>query len=183
METVTRPRLALGLDFFDAATVFDDVHTRYAFDRKDPKTGEVRSRAIGHTNEGVLLVVAFAERTARMETNLFGLFRHEKRKGPKEKPMKKTPGPNVVDPDNPPLTGKQLEHVRKGIPNTRAIRHQLKMTQGEFARAFGFSLSSVRDWEQGRHAPDTNTVSYLRTIAFEPERVLQIRKDARLAPT
>lgn len=99
--------------------------------------------------------------------------------------MKKSPGPNVnvVDPDNPSLTEKQLEHVRKGVPNTRAIRRRLKMTQEEFARAFGFSLSSVRDWEQGRHAPDTNTLSYLRTIALEPERVLKIRKDTRLART
>jgi putative transcriptional regulator len=96
--------------------------------------------------------------------------------------MKKTPGPKVADPDNPPLTQKQLVHVRKGIPNSRAIRHRLKMTQEEFARAFGFSLSSVRDWEQGRHEPDTNTLSYLRTIALEPERVLKIRRDARLAP-
>ena len=97
--------------------------------------------------------------------------------------MKKSPGPNVVDADNPSLTEKQLEHVRKGVPNTRAIRHRLKMTQEQFAGAFGFSLSSVRDWEQGRHAPDTNTISYLRTIALEPESVLKIRKNARLAPT
>ena len=101
----------------------------------------------------------------------------------KERPTKKTRGRNAVDPDNPPLTEKQLEYIRKGIPNTRAIRRRLKMTQEQFAQAFGFSLSSVRDWEQGRHAPDTNTVSYLRTIALKPEEVLKIRKEARLAPT
>ena len=52
-----------GIDFFEAATVLADVHTRFVFDREDPKTGEVRSRAIGHTKDGALLVVAFAERT------------------------------------------------------------------------------------------------------------------------
>ncbi len=52
-----------GIDFLDAATVFVDVHTRFVFDREDPRTGEVRSRAIGHTKDGALLVVAFAKRT------------------------------------------------------------------------------------------------------------------------
>jgi putative transcriptional regulator len=96
--------------------------------------------------------------------------------------MKKTPGRKTIDPDNPPLTEKQLAHLRKGIPNTRAIRQRLKMTQIEFAQAFGFSLCSVRDWEQGRHAPDVNTVAYLRTIGLKPQEILRIRKEVRLAP-
>ena len=100
----------------------------------------------------------------------------------KDKRSKKPRGRRVLDPDNPPLTPKQLEHVRRGIPNTRAVRRRLKMTQEQFADAFGFSLSSVRDWEQGRHAPDTNTIAYLRTIALRPEDVLRIRREARLAP-
>jgi DNA-binding transcriptional regulator YiaG len=96
--------------------------------------------------------------------------------------MKKTPGRKTIDPDNPPLTEKQLAHLRKGIPNTRAIRQRLKMTQIGFAQAFGFSLCSVRDWEQGRHAPDVNTVAYLRTIGLKPQEILRIRKEARLVP-
>ena len=56
------------------------------------------------------------------------------------------------------------------------------MTQIEFAQAFGFSLCSVRDWEQGRHAPDVNTVPYLRTIGLKPQVILRIRKEARRAP-
>jgi DNA-binding transcriptional regulator YiaG len=96
--------------------------------------------------------------------------------------MKKTPGRKTIDPDNPPLTEKQLAHLRKGIPNTRAIRQRLKMTQIAFAKAFGFSLYSVRDWEQGRHAPDVNTVAYLRTIGLKPQEILRIRKEARLVP-
>jgi putative transcriptional regulator len=54
------------------------------------------------------------------------------------------------------------------------------MTQAEFASAFGFSLRSVRNWEQGRHAPDTNTLAYLRTLALMPEDVLRIRMKAQL---
>ena len=51
-----------GIEFHDAATVFDDLHTRYAFDRVDPNTGEERVRAIGRSRDGALLVIAFADR-------------------------------------------------------------------------------------------------------------------------
>ncbi len=100
----------------------------------------------------------------------------------KEKRTKRIPGHSVVDPENPPLTPEQLRHIRKGVPNVRAIRRRLKMTQEQFAGAFGFSLNSIRDWEQGRHAPDKNTLAYLHTIALKPEEVLRIRREARLAP-
>jgi hypothetical protein len=52
-----------GIDFYDVAVLFDDVQTRFAFDRFDSWTGEARSRAIGHMKDGRLVVVAFAERT------------------------------------------------------------------------------------------------------------------------
>ena len=98
------------------------------------------------------------------------------------KRMKKTRGrSDDSDLEIPPLTEEQLRHIRNGIPNTRAVRRRLRMTQQKFADAFGFSLTSVRDWEQGRHAPDSNTISYLRTIALKPEEVLELRIEAELA--
>ncbi len=96
------------------------------------------------------------------------------------KRTKRIPGRKGADPDNPPLKSKQIGHLRRGIPNVRAIRSRLGMSQSRFAAAFGFSLSSIRDWEQGRHAPDANTLAYLRTVALRPEAVLRIRKEARL---
>ncbi len=51
-----------GVDFFDAATVFDDVQTRICIDRVDPNTGEDRLHAIGETTDGDLLIVSFADR-------------------------------------------------------------------------------------------------------------------------
>ena len=63
-----------GVDFHDAARIFENVHTRYVFDREDPKTGEVRSRAIGHTKEGALLVVAFAERMDKDGSDLIWII-------------------------------------------------------------------------------------------------------------
>jgi putative transcriptional regulator len=34
------------------------------------------------------------------------------------------------------------------------IRRRLKMTQAEFSRAFGLSLDSVKNWEQGHRSPE-----------------------------
>jgi len=95
----------------------------------------------------------------------------------REKPTKKAPGREVNDPENPPLTAEQLEHLREGIPNTRAIRRRLEMTQEEFADAFGFSLSSIRHQEQGRHAPDEDTLAYLRTIARKTATLPELRRE------
>jgi putative transcriptional regulator len=40
------------------------------------------------------------------------------------------------------------------IPNVRAIRHKLSLSQAAFARRFGFSVRTVQQWEQGRAVPD-----------------------------
>ena len=37
------------------------------------------------------------------------------------------------DVDNPPLTQEQLEIVRAGVPNIRAVRRHMGMTQQQFA--------------------------------------------------
>ena len=66
-----------GVDFFDAATVFDDVQTRICIDRVDPNTGEDRLHAIGETTDGDLLIVSFADRQDEL-TWIFAARRVEK---------------------------------------------------------------------------------------------------------
>jgi putative transcriptional regulator len=56
-------------------------------------------------------------------------------------------------------------------PDVRAIRARLKLTQPAFARRFGLSLGTVRDWEQGRAAPDQAARVLLRVIETEPAAV------------
>ena len=97
--------------------------------------------------------------------------------------MSKTPGgrsKKAVDPDNPPLTEEQLEIVRAGVPNIRAVRRHMGMSQQQFAEAYGLSVTSVRDWEQGRHVPESAALSYLRMIALDPEGTLKIRRENQL---
>ncbi len=61
-------------------------------------------------------------------------------------------------------------HVPAKI-NVRAMRQKLGMTQEEFAIRYGLTLARVRDWEQGRSAPDGAARAYLRVIDKEPEAV------------
>ena len=61
-------------------------------------------------------------------------------------------------------------HVPKQI-DVRAIRTKLKMTQQEFAAVFGFSINTLRHWEQGKRVPEGPTRAYLLVIDRAPKTV------------
>lgn len=52
-----------------------------------------------------------------------------------------------------------------------AVRKKTGLSQARFARRYGFSPASVRDWEQGRRTPDPAARTLLRIIEKEPEAV------------
>lgn len=52
-----------------------------------------------------------------------------------------------------------------------AIRKRLKLSQDKFAKRFGLSAATVRDWEQKRRRPDRIAVNLLRVIDHAPETV------------
>jgi putative transcriptional regulator len=51
------------------------------------------------------------------------------------------------------------------------IRRRWKMTQSEFSRAFGLSLDSVKNWEQGHRVPEGPAKVLLAVIAKDPRAV------------
>jgi putative transcriptional regulator len=55
--------------------------------------------------------------------------------------------------------------------DVRAIRKSLQLTQEAFALRFGFSLSSVREWEQKRSRPDRAARIVLTVIQRTPETI------------
>jgi|SRR5271166_2000005 len=55
--------------------------------------------------------------------------------------------------------------------DVRAIRGRLGLTQQEFAIRFGFSVNTLRHWEQGRRVPEGPTRAYLMVIDREPQAV------------
>jgi putative transcriptional regulator len=62
--------------------------------------------------------------------------------------------------------------------DVRAIRGKLNLTQDEFARKFGFPLSTLRNWEQGRHRPDGAARVLLIVIDRAPEIVRRALDEA-----
>lgn len=54
----------------------------------------------------------------------------------------------------------------------RAIRQKVGMSQDDFASAFGFSVSQIRDWEQNRSRPLAALRAYLMIIERDPVDVL-----------
>ena len=74
------------------------------------------------------------------------------------------------DVDNPPLNKGSLS-VLERVPRVKVIRRALGLTQEEFASRYLIPLGTLRDWEQGRSAPDQAARAYLKVIAEEPETV------------
>lgn len=68
---------------------------------------------------------------------------------------------------------KGIEHVVE-VPavDVRAARKRLGMTQRVFARSFGVSLDTLRNWEQGRRRPDGPARVLLAVIEKNPDAVL-----------
>jgi putative transcriptional regulator len=76
----------------------------------------------------------------------------------------------AADPDARPMTSEQLAAARR-IPRVKTLRRALGLTQEEFATRYHIPLGTLRDWEQGRTAPDQPARAYLKVIAADPEGV------------
>ena len=58
--------------------------------------------------------------------------------------------------------------------DVKAVRIATKLSQGKFAKVYGFKPGTLRDWEQRRRAPDTGSVRLLKMIEADPAAVQQI---------
>ena len=74
------------------------------------------------------------------------------------------------DPDALPLSPKELSEMER-VPDIRALRKRLGVSQTELARRFHLSVATVRDWEQGRYEPDQSSRTLLRLIERIPREV------------
>ena len=59
----------------------------------------------------------------------------------------------------------------------KAIRESRGMTQEEFAQVYGFAVSALRNWEQGRRLPDRSARLLLTLIEREPEVVQRVLRE------
>lgn len=59
------------------------------------------------------------------------------------------------------------------VVDVRAVRGKLGMSQAAFARRFGISAATLRNWEQGRRRPEGPARVLLQVIDKEPEAVMR----------
>jgi putative transcriptional regulator len=74
------------------------------------------------------------------------------------------------DPDNRPLTEVDMKRMKR-TPQVKIIRRALGISQEDFAARYRIPIGTLRDWEQGRVAPDQAARAYLTVIARDPEAV------------
>ena len=63
--------------------------------------------------------------------------------------------------------------------DVRRIRQNLGLTQEVFTAEFGFTTTQIRDWEQGRSRPPSDSRAYLMIIEVDPKAVLDILRAGR----
>jgi putative transcriptional regulator len=92
------------------------------------------------------------------------------------------------------MTKRAFDKIKAGLDDTRAylegtadkrryrvhvpekmdvkkIRTRLGLSQEAFAETYGFALSAVRDWEQGRRTPERSARILLKVVEKEPDAV------------
>jgi len=69
------------------------------------------------------------------------------------------------------VAGMRVTKVK--VPNVRAIRRSLHMSQSRFSAAYRIPLSTLKNWEQGRRRPDAPAAAYLRAIQRRPKEVME----------
>jgi len=57
------------------------------------------------------------------------------------------------------------------IPDVRAIRRNLHMSQERFATTYRIPLATLKNWEQGRRHPDAPAAAYLQAISRRPREI------------
>jgi putative transcriptional regulator len=59
------------------------------------------------------------------------------------------------------------------LPDVKALREKLRMSQQEFATSYRIPLATVKNWEQGRRAPDAPAAAYLLAIRRRPKEIME----------
>ncbi len=60
------------------------------------------------------------------------------------------------------------------VPDVRQIRENYQLSQPEFAVLLGISVGTLRNWEQGRRAPEGPARVLLRVAAQHPQAVWDV---------
>jgi putative transcriptional regulator len=78
----------------------------------------------------------------------------------------------------------EKEAARLYIPaeiDVRSVRQKFKLSQEDFASEFGFSVTQIRDWEQGRSRPLGGVRAYIMLIDRDGEAIRALLNNAKAA--
>jgi len=64
------------------------------------------------------------------------------------------------------------------VPDVKAIREELGLSQQAFAKAYRIPLATLKGWEQGRRHPDATASAYLAVIARMPDAAREVLRAA-----
>ena len=74
-------------------------------------------------------------------------------------------------------SGQKVPGIRVTVvklpPDVKAIRRSLRMSQHRFAASYRIPLSTLKNWEQGRRAPDAPAAAYLLAIKRLPKEIME----------
>lgn len=71
----------------------------------------------------------------------------------------------------------EYEYTPPATIKVASIRKRFGLSQTEFASAFGFNVSTLRDWEQERRMPEGSARILLSIIDKHPEIVQEVLRD------
>ena len=57
------------------------------------------------------------------------------------------------------------------VVDVNTLRLRLQLTQEQFALRYGFNITTLRQWEQGRRHPDKAARAFLSVISHSPDVV------------
>jgi putative transcriptional regulator len=63
------------------------------------------------------------------------------------------------------------------MPDVKALRRSLRMSQNRFAVAYRIPLPTLKNWEQGRRLPDAPAAAYLLAIKRRPKEIMESLAD------
>lgn len=76
---------------------------------------------------------------------------------------------------SPVLSDRELARARRVVPpsseDVKSIRRRLGLSQTEFALRYGFSVETIRNYEQGHRPPTAPARVLLDVVASEPDLV------------
>jgi len=69
------------------------------------------------------------------------------------------------------VSGMRVTTVK--VPDVKAIRKALHMSQHRFTASYRIPLPTLKNWEQGRRAPDAPAAAYLLAIKRKPKEIME----------